>query len=270
MRPREFMAKKAENRLAGNRVAVTGGAGFLGSHVVAELRRAGCAEIFVPRSRDYDLRRADAVGRMYADARPEIVIHLAAVVGGIGANRASSGRFFYDNLTMGVELMEQARLRGVSKFVAVGTVCAFYPGAVQGRRPVEWLSGRDQRTVRIGEEDAVGSGAGVPRTIRLQCDLSSAGESVRATRFIRSVEVACDSGADQEVSRRGRDACPAHRSMGHGLGQPGVPVRRGLRAGNRSRDCKIRQTRSGESGRGDGNQDSRSGRADRAADRLQG
>src|SRR5271154_6019270 len=114
-----------ENRLAGKRVAVTGGAGFLGGHVVAELRRAGCAEVFVPRSRDYDLRRADAVAKMYADARPDVVIHLAATVGGIGANRENPGRFFYDNLTMGVELMEKARLRGVSKFVAVGTVCAY-------------------------------------------------------------------------------------------------------------------------------------------------
>jgi len=119
------MADETEHRLAGKRVAVTGGAGFLGSHVVAELRRAGCGEIFVPRSREYDLRRADGVARMYDDARPEIVIHLAAVVGGIGANRENPGRFFYDNLTMGVELMEQARVRGVSKFVAVGTVCAY-------------------------------------------------------------------------------------------------------------------------------------------------
>jgi GDP-L-fucose synthase len=119
------MAEHAGNQLVGKRVVVTGGAGFLGSHVVEELRRRGCREVFVPRSRDYDLRRADAVARMYADARPEVVIHLAAVVGGIGANRENPGRFFYDNLTMGVELMEQARLRGVSKFVAVGTVCAY-------------------------------------------------------------------------------------------------------------------------------------------------
>ena len=87
------MAGHARDWLAGKRVVVTGGAGFLGSHVVAELRREGCHEVFVPRSRDYDLRRADAVARMYADARPEIVIHLAAVVGGIGANRENPGRF---------------------------------------------------------------------------------------------------------------------------------------------------------------------------------
>ncbi len=89
------------------------------------MRAVGCADVFVPRSRDYDLRRAEGVARMYADARPEVVIHLAAVVGGIGANRENPGRFFYDNLTMGVELMEQARLRQVEKFVAVGTVCAY-------------------------------------------------------------------------------------------------------------------------------------------------
>lgn len=119
------MSRKQVRSLADKRVAVTGGAGFLGGHVVAELRAAGCHDVFVPRSRDYDLRRADGVARMYADARPEIVIHLAAVVGGIGANRENPGRFFYDNLTMGVELMEQARLGGVEKFVAVGTVCAY-------------------------------------------------------------------------------------------------------------------------------------------------
>src|SRR5258707_5052193 len=119
------MAEHSGNQLATKRVVVTGGGGFLGSHVVEELQRRGWREVLVPRSRDYDLRRAEAVARMYADARPEIVIHLAAVVGGIGANRENPGRFFYDNLTMGVELMEQARLQDVSKFVAVGTVCAY-------------------------------------------------------------------------------------------------------------------------------------------------
>ena len=107
------------------RVAVTGGAGFLGSYVVERLRSSGAAEVFVPRKEHYDLRRLDAVERMFAEARPEIVIHLAAVVGGIGANRERPGEFFYDNLIMGVQLMEVARQRGVGKFVSIGTVCAY-------------------------------------------------------------------------------------------------------------------------------------------------
>src|SRR6266550_666941 len=107
------------------RVVVTGGAGFLGSAVVDRLRSTGCQNIFVPRSKEYDLRSLEMVKRLYTDARPEIVIHLAAVVGGIGANRASPGRFFYDNAIMGIQLMEYARQFGIDKFVAIGTVCAY-------------------------------------------------------------------------------------------------------------------------------------------------
>jgi GDP-L-fucose synthase len=107
------------------RVMVTGGAGFLGSHVVAHLREAGATEIFVPRSADYDLRSADGVARALADGRPDLVVHLAAVVGGIGANRENPGRFFYENAIMGIQLIEQARLAGVGKFVQVGTVCSY-------------------------------------------------------------------------------------------------------------------------------------------------
>jgi GDP-L-fucose synthase len=107
------------------RVVVTGGAGFLGHYVVEGLKRRGCRDIQVPAIEDYDLVALNDIERMYEDMRPQVVIHLAAVVGGIGANRQRPGEFFYKNLMMGVQLIEQARLRGVEKFVAIGTVCAY-------------------------------------------------------------------------------------------------------------------------------------------------
>lgn len=107
------------------RVVVTGGAGFLGSFVVDQLRAKGCQQIVVPRSRDYDLVQMEAVKQLYGDAKPDVVIHLAARVGGIGANQANPGRFFYDNLMMGTQLIEMGRQRGLKKFVATGTICAY-------------------------------------------------------------------------------------------------------------------------------------------------
>jgi GDP-L-fucose synthase len=106
-------------------VVVTGGAGFLGAYVVEKLRARGAGRVFVPRRAEYDLVQGEAVRRLYADARPDLVIHLAAVVGGIGANRQNPGRYFYENLMMGAQLMEEARLAGVKKFVATGTICAY-------------------------------------------------------------------------------------------------------------------------------------------------
>ena len=107
------------------RVCVTGGAGFLGSFVLAALQQRGAAHVFVPKIEDYDLVNPQEIQRMYDDARPDIVIHLAALAGGIGANRARPADFFYINLMMGVQLMHEAWKRGVEKFVAIGTVCAY-------------------------------------------------------------------------------------------------------------------------------------------------
>ena len=107
------------------RVLITGGAGFLGSFVVEKLRQRGCKDIFVPRRKDYDLVEMEAVKRIHKDTQPNMVIHLAARVGGIGANQANPGKFFYDNLMMGAQLMEVGRQAGVEKFVTISTICAY-------------------------------------------------------------------------------------------------------------------------------------------------
>jgi len=109
----------------GRSVMVTGGGGFLGKAVVRLLEERGATDVVVPRSRDYDLRKPGDIARALEDGQPSVVIHLAAVVGGIGANRDNPGRFFYENAIMGIELMEQARRAGVGKFVQIGTVCAY-------------------------------------------------------------------------------------------------------------------------------------------------
>jgi len=110
---------------SGKRVLVTGGAGFLGQRVVDLLKTKGCRHIVVPRSKDYDLRDVTAIRKILSKAKPDIVLHLAAVVGGMGANQKNPGKFFYDNLMMGVQLMEEARKLGVEKFVSIGTICAY-------------------------------------------------------------------------------------------------------------------------------------------------
>jgi GDP-L-fucose synthase len=130
---------------SGKTVAVPGGSGFLGSEVVRRLEAAG-ASVFAPRSRDYDLTTEDRVQAMYEDARPDIVIHLAARVGGIGANQRSPGTFFYDNLQMGALLIEHARRRGLEKFVCVGTVCSYPKFATVPFREDDLWSGYPEET----------------------------------------------------------------------------------------------------------------------------
>ena len=112
-------------QIKGSRILVTGGAGFLGSHVVEELERRGAESVFVPRKKDYDLVRREACRRLLEDARPQLVLHLAARVGGIGANRENPGLFLYENLLMGAQLLEECRLLGVAKVVNLGTICAY-------------------------------------------------------------------------------------------------------------------------------------------------
>ena len=111
--------------LATKRICVTGGAGFLGTHLIRRLKEHGAKEIFVPQFPEYDLVREADIIRMIDTAKPDIIIHLAAKVGGIGANREKPGEFFYDNLMMGVQLIHQSWLKGVEKFVAIGTICAY-------------------------------------------------------------------------------------------------------------------------------------------------
>ncbi len=111
--------------LSNKRICVTGGAGFLGTHLIKKLNARGAHEIFIPKIEDYDLVNPDDIRRMLDDSKPDVIIHLAAHVGGIGANMEKPAEFFYDNLMMGVQLMHESWKRGLEKFVAIGTICAY-------------------------------------------------------------------------------------------------------------------------------------------------
>jgi GDP-L-fucose synthase len=149
------------------RILVTGGSGFLGVSLVRKIKERGC-RVFSPHSKDYDLVGMDAVKRLYKDTKPDIVIHLAARVGGIGVNRENPGKFFYDNLMMGVQMIEEGKKAGIEKFVALGTICCYpkYTHALQGGRSMGWLSRGDKRALWHGKEDAFSSVPGLQTAIR--------------------------------------------------------------------------------------------------------
>lgn len=135
-----------KSSIADKRICVTGAEGFLGKRVVAQLNVSGCRDVFEVRHRDFDLVRGEDVERLYREVKPQILIHLAAVVGGIGANRENPGRFFYENIMMGVQLMEGARHHSVEKFVQLGTVCAYPKFAQVPFREDELWNGYPEET----------------------------------------------------------------------------------------------------------------------------
>ena len=208
----------AMTSLDGRRVMVTGGGGFLGRRG-RRAARGGRASPTIVRSAQPRLRPARRAGidAALADGRPDVVIHLAAVVGGIGANRENPGRFFYDNAIMGIELMEQARLAGVAKFVTDRDglrLSQVHAGPVPRGRPVERLPGGDERPVRPRQEDAPRPGPGLPGAVRLQRDLPDPGQPVRPGRQLRPGELARHPGADQEVRRRAGGGCRTTSTSG--------------------------------------------------------
>ena len=220
------------------RVLVTGGSGFLGRRVVARLRAAG-ADVVAPRSAEYDLTQAGAAEDMLRDLRPATIVHLAARVGGIGFNQAEPAPLYLANLLMGTHVIEAARhAPGVEMTVLLGTVCSYpevHAGPVPRGEPVGRVPGGDQRPVRAGEEGPPRARPGERRAVRPAVLLPHPDQPLRARRQVPPGGVARDPGADQEVRRGGRARRGEGRGVGHRAGEPGVPLRRRCRRGDRAR-----------------------------------
>ena len=171
------------------RVVVTGGAGFLGRFIVERLQQFPNVEVFVPRKREYDLVQEADIKRLLQDTRPDMVIHLAAVVGGIGANQKNPGKFFYENLMMGTQLIEQSRLAGVKKFVALGTVCAYPKFTPTPFREDDLWNGYPEETnapYGLAKKMMLVQSQSYRQQYGYNSDLSLAGKLVRSRRQFRS------------------------------------------------------------------------------------
>ena len=207
-----YPARRWPTAVSGKRILLTGGAGFLGARVRERLEAAGAADIFIPRRVEYDLTDAAEVARVFGAAKPDTVVHLAAEVGGIGANRDNPGRYFYANMAMGLHLIEEARRRGTEKFVQVGTVCSypkFTPVPFQRGGALERLPRGDERALRRRQEGAARDAPGLPRAVRDGRRVPDAGEPLRPGRQLRPRVEPRDPGADPQVrggARRGRRA----------------------------------------------------------------
>ena len=159
------------NDLKSRRITITGGKGFLGSHLIGKFRDRGYEHLAVADFPEYDLRSVESIRRMYAELKPDIVVHLAANVGGIGYNQANPGSLFYDNAIMGIQLIHEGYLRGIEKFVALGTICAYPKFTPVPFKEDELWNGypeEDERPIRPCKKDDAGPVAGVQAAVRVQ------------------------------------------------------------------------------------------------------